>query len=810
MDTERISQRKATFSIAPNPPSPTDSLLPLTNSASNSSTSPPPPSTPPPRYHSRPRYPNDLGRVPLHRRGTSQRYEPFEDLLREAGYKETRVFTPESERTAGSSHDDAALSEAKDQRSSGRAVGAVVDFLSGLIPGPTLKRSTSLRQSFTTAVDEVPRSDVPSTPTLARHQPSSPSLLSPRQSSRRHVQRPLDPNQSSISSLEDLDAPAPKAQDHRGKVPPTRPRPTSHVAEHNLPYSHNNTSYTSLNHYSHRYHHGPLHSHSNGGSQPQSHTLYRNTSSASTTRRNSNRSPAVQPLSPLPQSSYESRQITHTIYRPVPSRATAYLRHMASVPNMPRPSSTPAHQSLLHAQQQQNRGMFRTQSRDDDDDEELFSPLTRGDGEAETDAPPPLPRTWLETVARAVLSGGAGAFAGGPASSSMLQRSASNPPGHHARLSPALRQTRSVISRTQVHESERDTKLPRSRSGLSDHTNRGPPYMGERSIKSAAPATSRDAVQPELLSRIGRSTTSEGGVRKTRVVCRSAPTSRASSPVKNRKVDRSERKGMGSGNAVDYDDNVTTDRGRKDKKGLQRVTVPTLARTRVEGDDVWHRKVPRDKKAKRSKVDDGNRYLNEWNWDGGNGNESDVSYSASEDEDEDDEEDGELDLARMLVPPKRQNSIHSLRKHLISTHNNGVVAGESGITGRGSSSGLTRRGSTSVYDSGNSRIFRRWFVGNRMSEYWEDPDEGESESSGSSWFAGATMADLQRRLVAEHEALERFLSDDAGAGGRESHGQQLNRAEAYRSFEGPRSSRNGTRRGLPNLWIDTAQSATSE
>lgn len=37
-------------------------------------------------------------RVPLHRRGTSQTLECFEDLLREAGYKETRVFTPESER----------------------------------------------------------------------------------------------------------------------------------------------------------------------------------------------------------------------------------------------------------------------------------------------------------------------------------------------------------------------------------------------------------------------------------------------------------------------------------------------------------------------------------------------------------------------------------------------------------------------------------------------------------------------------------------------------------------------------------------
>lgn len=37
--------------------------------------------------------------MPLHRRGKSKTYEALEDLLREAGYKETRIFTPESERT---------------------------------------------------------------------------------------------------------------------------------------------------------------------------------------------------------------------------------------------------------------------------------------------------------------------------------------------------------------------------------------------------------------------------------------------------------------------------------------------------------------------------------------------------------------------------------------------------------------------------------------------------------------------------------------------------------------------------------------
>lgn len=57
------------------------------------------PHTPP---RGRSRYPSSLApdgpRVPLHRRGTSNTYERLEDLLKEAGYKETRIFTPETDR----------------------------------------------------------------------------------------------------------------------------------------------------------------------------------------------------------------------------------------------------------------------------------------------------------------------------------------------------------------------------------------------------------------------------------------------------------------------------------------------------------------------------------------------------------------------------------------------------------------------------------------------------------------------------------------------------------------------------------------
>lgn len=90
-------------------------------------------STPPSptRGRMQPRYPTSLsreqGRVPLHKRGKSRTYEAMEDLLREAGYKETRIFTPETERT-----------ESRAAEWSGRTasrVEQVVDFLAGWMPG---------------------------------------------------------------------------------------------------------------------------------------------------------------------------------------------------------------------------------------------------------------------------------------------------------------------------------------------------------------------------------------------------------------------------------------------------------------------------------------------------------------------------------------------------------------------------------------------------------------------------------------------------------------------------------------------------
>ena len=113
----------------------------LTLSLSNSSSSPPQPTTPPPRQP-RPRYP-DLGRVPLHRRGTSKTYEHLEDLLREAGYKETRIFTPDSDSRVRDNDQDS------DPSSKKQGVGAaVVGFLTGLVTGGnnSLTRTDSTQQ----------------------------------------------------------------------------------------------------------------------------------------------------------------------------------------------------------------------------------------------------------------------------------------------------------------------------------------------------------------------------------------------------------------------------------------------------------------------------------------------------------------------------------------------------------------------------------------------------------------------------------------------------------------------------------------
>lgn len=372
-----------------------------------------PPSTP---SRGRTRYPDTLARVPLHRRGTSKTYERLEDLLREAGYKETRVFTPESER-----HTDYATD--KHTSSVRGGVGTVVGFLAGLV-----SRNSSLAREPISTKD-------------SHSQPPSPLA---------HIKAVQPPSSASSYSF--------------------------------------NTSPESLRKHS-RFH-------------------------ATQARRNL--FPETHGQSRAPNA-YMRHQSSSNFSKDAPN-AHAYLRHMASAPNIQplvkRPSSNVSLRShcTLHAQPRSSRRAV----------------LLTADEIIETDDPPPLPRNWMESVAKALLSG--------------------------------------------VPETASTQKTS---STLSEATNRP-----------------REQRRPPLLCaqvREQRAGTTEGKVSQTSVVCRSAPSSRAGSRVRRtgaeddesryRRDDERRRK------------NKREEESRKGKgkgKRKERDMVPSLARTRVENDE-WSR-----------------------------------------------------------------------------------------------------------------------------------------------------------------------------------------------------------------------------
>lgn len=471
----------------PTPSSSNSTISPtLSSSISASHSSPPQPKTPPQRTgRSRSRYP-DLGRVPLHRRGTSQTYERLEDLLREAGYKETRVFTPEAERIE---HGERNRREGSPQRSSLRGV---VGFFAGLMPGGANLTPSSPRQDTTS---------VPPRPTVERRQTYSPPS-SPVPYRVAQKQRQRSPSTGSTSSM-DCAGPTPKPsyQSHR---PISRNTEYTQQSSSSLYAFTNNPSYTSLH-------------------------SQRLPNSPALSRRNPNNPSHLPSYTP---SNRLSHKPSEPIMQPQPSRAGAYLRHMASVANLPqRPRSTPP-ANLKQVKEEQA---------------------------------PPLPHTWLETVARAVMYGGIG-YIGGP-------------------------------------KNEPQPSPPRGRPP--------PVFMAQMSKR--------------------RSRRSVGEVSRTRVSCHSAPSSRATS--RTRDGEREEKISK------------PRERGRR-KKGD--ANLPTLARTRVEGEPTeWTIAAAPPKLAV-----NGHRYLKSWGVD------------PETDHDESSDEDGELNLARILVPPKRQQSIRSLRKHL--------------------------------------------------------------------------------------------------------------------------------------------------
>ena len=545
--------------IVPQLPSPPETLyLPsefLVKSASSLAIDESPGSRPstPQRGRLESRYPASLGpgRVPLHRRGTSKTYERLEDLLREAGYKETRVFTPETERAEVEAEERKPSELRGAQSGSVRGgVGAVVGYLAGL-----MSRAPSLaRDAHADRRTDTPSGSQTTHPPQQEHSPP----LSPLP----HKQT-LVTNGSSISS-----------RSHSYSPSPTTPTFTS-SAESLTRFPRGSFSNNSPDYY--------ITSHNS----------------------NSDLTPRAPRLRPQPSFSSNQRQTYAQA-----SKARAYLRHMASAPSIqPSPNSSRP-PSVRHSSAKYivrggyGYGRRRAIMSNDSDAEDGYTGQ-RGNGEGEEEneiyGRPPLPRTWLENVARAVLFGGAGAHPGAP---SRPLSSHSNPQSPKQRLGN-LQMSPSLSIKSELPD---QTNVPKALA-----------------LKGRAP--------PLLFAQVAARTPSETRVSRARVVCRSAPASRSGSRVRididlgldmdtKRRNDRGKEKGA-----------RVLRKGKEKAKvgeagnGQQTNGVPCLARTKVQND----------------------------RWANLSGGEM---YTSSEDEDE-----GELDLARLLVPPKRQ-SIQSLRRHL--------------------------------------------------------------------------------------------------------------------------------------------------
>ena len=533
------------------------------------------------------RYPDSLGRVPLHRRGTSNTYERLEDLLREAGYKETRVFTPE---TSAEKHDDGAGNSMRG------SVGAVVDFITGLV-----SRSPSFSSETAPLQDSSPQAAL-----HAWSPPASPSA---------HALDRRDDKSKRVASMASFSRTGSSDSIRRRTYVDVSADTSQRIHTYQVVQLHQSPQ--GLPHYPHSKHRAHQHLLNNR----RHHQL--NYSSKST---------STKPNSP---------------------NARAYLRHMASAPNiqpLAKCPSLPESSLRSHAIGRENRsGKRHTFILHDEDSiaESDVESRTRVTIDDEHQVHPPLPRNWIECVAKALLSG-----VGGPMA---------------------------------VASDAASTKT--AKTELSDKSN--------REERGRAPTR---GVRPPLLCvqvQDMKARTSEGQVACTRVMCRSTPTSRTSSRVRN-STHEDHMNVTNSGKRRQGDKS----RNRRRGKDREADVVPSLARTRVENDD-WM--TPRQ------------RFFGGWGMQGSPQAYPDGTWSDDSDGDDDDEdEEGELDLDRLLVPARRQHSIQSLRRHLqrpssrLSSHHLPPRAG-SPRSGRASPFGGTSAGRLSWGDAswGTSRG-REW------------------------------------------------------------------------------------------------------
>ena len=210
------------------------------------------------------------------------------------------------------------------------------------------------------------------------------------------------------------------------------------------------------------------------------------------------------------------------------------------------------------------------------------------------------------------------------------QLSAASSLRQYAQVSAARSHLRHMAS--VPHMPKPSSKAPSLRrkplSSLTDQSHR---------ISSSAATSSTQLLAPYALTNyLQRAPTAPGEVTTVRVVCRSAPASRSSS----RLGERLSRTTNGSDRGYRR---ATSSRKNRNGKGKDKDDcLPSLADIHLEGD--------------------------RWDVQWVNGKRLSISGSSDLPPDTDSsDDDGELDLARLLVPPKRQNSIRSLRKHLHRT-----------------------------------------------------------------------------------------------------------------------------------------------
>jgi hypothetical protein len=283
------------------------------------------------------------------------------------------------------------------------------------------------------------------------------------------------------------------------------------------------------------------------------------------------------------------------------SPARAYLRHIASAPNIPRrrPHGERPHASMA----------------------KKSTTSLKGDRHTQRSSIPPLPTSWLGTVARAVLSF-PGSRMGGPNNLSS-QPPLLFPPGRSNLEHPSLPSSHSGTIRSHGRSSRKHPAPP-----LEDATVR------LRGHSTPSLPTSLDSCQPPTVLAM-RSHISPGQVVRINVVCRSAPASRSSSVVGRKPGSDSQA----SASLGDFSTGSVRGKGKASRLVSRKYrhnnrehladSGPCLS-GRVEDGVISH--LPGD-------MDDYD--------------------SSSDDEDED-----EVDLSKLLVHARRQRSIRSLRRHL--------------------------------------------------------------------------------------------------------------------------------------------------